>query len=185
MIIEINERVKKEDAFTAQNVEQSAPRGGPPATGETEDKAAALYHLRDLCDEGDTMQVITPPHPVPLGKFTVPGAAAQPPAYTGVVSFTTPKRQQHPGRIPVAVDGAAAGSSAAGPQTSTHTCHYLLVRLAPQETDLLVFVNVPHEEFDLSGDPRGLSREEEIATALVAKLAETLEVRDWGLFGSS
>jgi len=125
------------------------------------------------------MQVITPPCPVPLGKFVPPV-----PAYTGVVSFTTPKRQR-PGRVPVAVEGAAAGSSADGPQTSTHTCHFLLVRLAAQATDLLVFVNVPHEEFDLSGDPRGLSKEEEMAAALVAKMAETLEIRNWGLFGSS
>ena len=63
------------------------------------------------------------------------------------------------------------------------SCHYLLVRLEKQKTDLLVFMNVPHDEFDTKGDPAGLSREEELATGFVDKLLETLEVKNWGLFG--
>jgi hypothetical protein len=56
------------------------------------------------------------------------------------------------------------------------------VRLEPQATDLVVFLNVPHEEFDQSGDPRGLSKEEVVAEELVETLVQKLEVCDWGLF---
>lgn len=62
------------------------------------------------------------------------------------------------------------------------TVHYLLVRLEAQESDLLIFFNVPHDEFDLSGDPRGLSKEEEVATEAIDRLVQTLEIRDWALF---
>jgi hypothetical protein len=66
--------------------------------------------------------------------------------------------------------------------SSKLTCHYLLVRLEEQETDLLVFFNVPHEEFNKSGDVQGLSKEETVAEETVGVLAEKLEIRDWGLF---
>lgn len=121
-------------------------------------------------------------------------------AYKGVASFTTPKTQRSGsgsgsgggGRIPASVDGSAAttvqtgsGSGIGGadtPQISRLTCHYLMVRLEKQETDLLVFVNVPHDEFDAQGDPRGLSREEEVASGLIDRMVEVLEVKSWGLF---
>lgn len=141
-----------------------------------------MYHLRDLCDEDDTLQVIIPATAVTPAKIP---ASARAHAYKGVVQMTTPKRQRrdtNTGRIPVSVGGAAAGSSADGPQTSRVTVHYLLVRLEAQESDLLIFFNVPHDEFDLSGDPRGLSKEEEVATEAIDRLVQTLEVRDWGLF---
>jgi hypothetical protein len=82
------------------------------------------------------------------------------------------------------VDSAVSGASVDGeaPLSSKLTCHYLLVRLERQETDLLVFFNVPHEEFDKSGDVRGLSREESVAEETMAALVEKLEIRDWGLF---
>lgn len=117
-------------------------------------------------------------------------------AYKGVASFTTPKTQRSGsgggGRFPASVDGSAAttmqtgsGSGIGGtdtPQISRLTCHYLMVRLEKQETDLLVFVNVPHDEFDAQGNPRGLSREEEVASGLIDRMVEVLEVKSWGLF---
>lgn len=119
-------------------------------------------------------------------------------AYKGVASFTTPKTQRSGsgggGRIPAPVDGSAtttttmqtgSGGGIGGtdtPQISRLTCHYLMVRLEKQETDLLVFVNVPHDEFDAQGDPRGLSREEEIASGLIDRTVEVLEVKSWALF---
>lgn len=142
------------------------------------------------------MEVITPPQRVTPACL---GGAAAPPgssitAYKGIVSFTTASRQRG-GRIPTSVDGAAAslsdsavagatlnGETAGLPLTSRLTCHYLLVRLEAQETDLLVFFNVPHEEFDKSGDPRGLSREEMVAEETVTAWVERMEIRNWGLF---
>jgi hypothetical protein len=165
--------------------EQSVPPNGAHSNAQTEDIAAALYHLRDICDEGDTMQVINTPHPVSLKRF---GSSSVPvPAYAGLVSFTSPRNRQKgrgatAGGAPVSIDGDTASSSASGPQLATYSCHFLLVRLEPQRTDLLVFVNVPHEEFDLHGDPRALSKEEELASDLVGKFVETLEVKNWDLF---
>lgn len=181
-----------------QSHQQQLSTGGIAATQETVDKAAALYHMRDLCDEGDTMDVIVQPKRVTLAKFSSSNGNPVT-GYTGVVSFTTPKPQRKGnesggigngngvgigggGRIPVSVDGAAAGPSLEGPLTSKSTCHYLLVRMEAQETDFVVFFNVPHDEFDVAGDPRGLSREEELGNETIAKFVEELEVRDWGLF---
>ncbi|KAJ5779574.1 hypothetical protein N7457_007294 [Penicillium paradoxum] len=202
VIIEINQRVPQDEALStlaALNHQQptAAPGSGSAAsaTAETVDQAAALYHLHDLCDEGDTMQVIKPPQLVEVRlASSSPSPASTIKAYRGVVSFTAPVRGAA-ARIPASADGAAAGmadSAVLGaqmngesnglPQVSKLTCHFLLVRLEVQETDLLVFFNVPHEEFDKSGDPRGLSLEEVVAEETVAALIGRLEICDWGLF---
>lgn len=192
MIIEINQRVTPDQALSTMTQPQShqsmpTPAGAASASSspETIDKAAVLYHLHDLCDEGDTVETIVPAEKVSMAKLP-----AEVPAYKGVVSYITPKRGGGVGgRIPVSVDGAAAGSestagAAAGVgMTSKFTCHYLLVRLEEQNTDIVIFFNVPHEEFDGAGDPRGLSREEELGAEVVNGLVRALEVRDWGLFG--
>ena len=213
IIFEINQRVSQEEALSvlqeqaiSGSREPNSSRGDGGLSGsatavsqETVDKAAALYHLQDVRDEEDTLEVIVPPQPVHLGRFNrpkpAPTAASPPPrAYSGVVSFTTKPELERKvngvigpgsvaaGRIPVSVDGFASAASLQGPKTSRMTCHYLLVRLEKQETDLVVFFNVPHAEFDLSGDPRGLSQEEELASDTIKKLAEQLEVKDWDLF---
>jgi hypothetical protein len=59
----------------------------------------------------------------------------------------------------------------------------LLVRLEEQETDILIFFNVPHKEFDEKGEPRRLAKEEELANETVNGLIGQLEIVDWGLFG--
>lgn len=141
------------------------------------------------------MQVITSPTRVEVQlalPSSTPASAIK--AYRGVVSFTTPVRGSG-GRVPASVDGSAAGVADGGvlgaqtngvsnglPQVSRLTCHFLLVRLEAQETDLLVFFNVPHEEFDKSGDPRGLSLEEDVAEETIGALIGRLEICDWGLF---
>lgn len=192
MILELNHRVNTSDALFTMSHSQSkphhhhhqaesapAPAGGASASPETIDKAAALYHLHDLCDDGDTLETIVPAQKVKMGKFNDSVAA-----YKGAVVYTSPKRGADVGRIPVDVEGTAAG--AAGKEaaaTSRLTCHYLLVRLVQKETDLVVFFNVPHEEFDGAGDPRGLSREEELGSEVVERMVQSLEVRDWSLFG--
>lgn len=193
-ILELNQAVPDQEALAQPDQQQqqsTAPAGGVPATRETIDKAAATYHLHDLCDEGDTIQTVVAPQPVTLLKF-VPDHLAR--AYKGAVSFTTPKTQRRHGasgggsRIPAAVNGSAAATTEGvngrtdAPQVSKLTCHYLMVRLEKQETDVLLFLNVPHDEFDAQGDARGLSREEEMATGLIETTIETLEVKDWGLF---
>jgi len=110
------------------------------------------------------MQVITFPQQVDVHLASSSPSPESIRAYRGAVSFTTPKKD------------AEAG------QSSKLTCHYLLVRLAAQETDLLVFFNVPHEEFIKNGDQRGLSAEEAVAKDTIDALIAKLEICDWGLF---
>ncbi|KAJ5679702.1 hypothetical protein N7462_007946 [Penicillium macrosclerotiorum] len=200
LIIEINQRVSQDNALgifaTYSHQHPTLAAGGGSAsnvTSETVDKAAALYHLHDLCDEGDAMQVVTPPTRVTLTRLSDSASPGSPvTAYKGVVTFSSPSRQRgghFPGSsngIPTAAaDSAVAGATVngtSGQAMSKMTCHYLLMRLEAQDTDLLAFFNVPHEEFDRSGNPRGLSREEAIAEETIGGLANQLEIRDWGLF---
>ncbi|KAJ6126733.1 hypothetical protein N7523_002345 [Penicillium sp. IBT 18751x] len=196
MIVEINQRVSKEDALNTlatlshQHPTLAAGSGNvSSATPEALDQAAALYHLHDLCDEGDAMQIVTPPQRVSASRLGVSAPSGSVfNAYKGIVQFKTASRKRGAraadGSNASAVDSAVAGASVDGEAglSSKLTCHYLLVRLESQETDLLVFFNVPHEEFDKSGDVQGLSREESVADDTVRALAEKLEIRDWGLF---
>lgn len=143
------------------------------------------------------MEVITPPQrvtPTRLAASSPAGSAIS--AYKGMAVFTT-GTDSRGGRSRVlgqgkgqgqttgsVADSAVAGATMDGETgvASKVTCHYLLVRLENQETDLLVLFNVPHAEFDQNGDARGLSREEVLAEETVAAMGEGLEIRDWELF---
>ncbi|PSN62826.1 Mog1p/PsbP-like protein [Corynespora cassiicola Philippines] len=62
--------------------------------------------------------------------------------------------------------------------------HLLLLRLKEQTTDILVSVNVPHyageyEKASAEGEKTALMKE---GDAIMAKILETFEVRDYGLF---
>ncbi|KAL2829000.1 hypothetical protein BDW59DRAFT_40619 [Aspergillus cavernicola] len=185
LIFEINERVSEETALsslqsTLNNQALDILGPNPEASPDTIDKAAALYHLNDIRDgdgNGDTLRIVTPPHQVSLAKLTNARA------YKGIAVITSSTPERARSGVPTSIGGAAAGSSMDGPLVFTVSVHYLLVRLQEQETDILVFLNVPHKEFDGRGDSRGLSREEELASETVDALVERLEVVDWGLFG--
>lgn len=136
------------------------------------------------------MEMITPPHRVTLPRLGTSPQGAVINAYRGVMCFTTStnargERLREPVGTTGSVSDAAVGGATMNGETgltSKTTCHYLLVRLETQETDLLVLFNVPHGEFDKNGDARGLSREETVAEEAVGALVQSLEIRDWGLF---
>ena len=69
-------------------------------------------------------------------------------------------------------------------QDTTGTIHLFVVRLAAQEADILVHVNVPHEELERAGDPGVVVGEELKAHQVMARMMETLEILDYGLFGA-
>ncbi|KAA8649797.1 hypothetical protein EYZ11_005387 [Aspergillus tanneri] len=163
-IIEINQRVDRDEALSATRTQPLSTDSLP----ETIDKAAIMYHLHDLCDESDTLEVLVPAQKVPMQE--IPKASA----YRGVVALTATKMGQHRREQR---EGQTQGQAAL-----TTNCHYLLVRLEEQETDLLVFVNVPSEEFDARGDVRGLEEENKLAEGLIGELVVRLKVVDWGLF---
>lgn len=163
-------------------------------TDNHQDIAAALYHLHDLCDEGDTMDVVTAPHRVQLNSRLTASAAAvgvSVSAVAGVVKYTTPNnRRQHQHQHEqqqqqeTAGDQAVASSSAAaGPSRSEYSSHFLLVRLPEKGSDLLVFVNVPRVEFYAQGNPGALTSEELLASELVERYIDVINVVDWDLFG--
>ncbi|KAE8379624.1 hypothetical protein BDV26DRAFT_258853 [Aspergillus bertholletiae] len=174
-ITEINQRVT--DSETA-SLDAAIPNLA--SLGLDADAKAALYHVHDLCDEDDKLGIVTAPTRVSLGRF--PAGTV---GYRGVVRMTAPKggrRTRTTTGTGVGIGGAMAGSSAEGGLTSTVTLWYLVVRLVEQETDLVVFVNVPREEFEKAGDLRGLESEEQLAEGLITELVERLEVVDWDLF---
>lgn len=137
------------------------------------------------------MEVITPPHRVTLPRLGTSPQGSSVSAYRGVAVFSTTtkargERLREPEGTTGAVSDAAVGGATMNGEfglSSKTTCHYLLVRLEAQETDLLVFFNVPHGEFDQNGNARGLSREETIAEETVDALVQNLEIRNWELFG--
>lgn len=192
LIIEINQGVSDADALsTFTTLSQQTPTlaagsgSAASATSETIGQAAALYHLHDLCEEGDGFEIISLPQRISTTQLASTAPSGSPVSvYTGIAQFKSVSRQRggqiQPG---AAVAGAAAnGDSAAAQATTMLTCHYLLARLPTQETDLLVFFNVPHEEFDKNGDPQGLSKEECLAEDTIGALKEKLEIKDWSLF---
>ncbi|KAJ5770068.1 uncharacterized protein N7511_002119 [Penicillium nucicola] len=160
LIIEINQRVSEEEAQSALSSVNYQLSGQ-----DLPDQAAVLYHLHDLCDEGDTMQVLAPPQRVDVPQISgsAPSGAASVKAYRSAVSFTTPKKEDPSVFVTV-------------------QCYSLLVRLEAQETDLLVFFNVPREEFEKEGDETGFGNEVGAAEEVVGALVEKLEICDWGLF---
>ncbi|KAL4868597.1 hypothetical protein BDV12DRAFT_96343 [Aspergillus spectabilis] len=185
LIYEINERVSPETALSSLHSTPSTTRealeilgSNPEPTPETINKAAVLYHLNDIRDSNDdTLHIVAPPQQVSLQKLS--GARA----YKGIAQITSPLPAASSGGAPASIGGATAGSSAEGALESSVSVHYLLVRLEEQETDFLVFFNVPHKEFDERGDLRGLAAEEELAAAFVDGLVGGFEIANWGLFG--
>lgn len=69
-------------------------------------------------------------------------------------------------------------------QDTTGTIHLFVVRLVAQKADILVHVNVPHEELERAGDPSVVVAEELKAHQVMARMMETLEIVDYGLFGA-
>lgn len=171
LIFEINEYVPKQRGMNALT---SAPDielpSGIHIGGDAEDVAAAFYHILDICDDEDTMNMIKPPRKVELKKLTA-AKAKDVCAFSGLAEMTSPRKQRKE-------------SFSETSDRSTTSCHFLLVRLPEQQTDLLVFVNVPHDEFDARGDSGALAKEEDLASELIAKFAEVLDIKDWSLFGS-
>ncbi|KAF4973986.1 hypothetical protein F66182_17682, partial [Fusarium sp. NRRL 66182] len=175
LIFEINEYVPRSSAGGLNGVASGLDVEIPTAINigaDSEDVAAAMYHIFDICDDDDTMDVIREPRRVPLQKLTASsplGSKAS--AYAGMVKFTTPRKQRRDvagtQRLAATTEqNAASGSTPPPPDRSTNNCHFLL------------------DEFLARGDSRLLAKEEELADEIIGKFAEVIDVKDWGLFGS-
>lgn len=128
--------------------------------------------------------MVSPPEPVTLPRLTQQPVRA----YAGSVRFRS-LRKRRPGQPQpqaqggMEVDQQAGANGVAGGPRSTYSCRFLVIRLPEQTTDICVYVNVPFDEYEERGDEAGLAAEEALATALLAKIVELFEVKDWGLFG--
>ncbi|KAI9738194.1 MAG: hypothetical protein M1834_008692 [Cirrosporium novae-zelandiae] len=148
IIVELNQRVPSSKAAT--------------------DAAALKYHLDDLNDADDKVQVLEAKNMV-LTQFPAGTSTSL------LLATTSRPAPRSPPRTPIPkITGLIL----------------LLVRLIPQETDVLVTVNLPYMpgefeegDVDVEGGRIG-GRILEDGKAIMEVVVRSLEVRDWGLFGS-
>ncbi|KAI9888706.1 MAG: hypothetical protein M1814_006517 [Vezdaea aestivalis] len=146
--------------YVRRPAEETAARGA--------DEAALQYHIDDIIDETDNARVLAVEPAVVLGIPNVPTLKAS--------ILVTPK--------PTA-NGIEQKASA----PDFTVLEVVLIRLAAQETDLLVVANVPHvkgeytpEEVDIEAGRRGGLWEAGLANLEAA--VSGLVVKDWSLFGN-
>ncbi|XRM40705.1 hypothetical protein ABZX51_004018 [Aspergillus tubingensis] len=128
---------------------------------ETLDKAAILYHILDI-QENDTVSKETIRFRTPItsvGRWEGTGAGR---VYTGRVELGNVGKD-------------------------VVRCTFLVVRFEEQESDLVVWGNVPVKEFEGRGDEEGLRGEEGVVGGVVEGLlggdGDGLVVVEWDLFG--
>lgn len=78
------------------------------------------------------------------------------------------------------VNGLSTESSRIAEITSTTTCHFILARLEQYETDMLILVFIPHNEYATTAD---LRTEEKFAHEMIQRITQTIEIADHSLFG--
>lgn len=119
VIIELAERVKPEDAGSADGKEDA-------------DSKCALYHLEEICRlGGDTYEILEDIHPVKLSKIDAPAFAAD----ARFKSAAKPSQSA----------GTAAGIRGALTEKSDAT-QFLLIRLKEQTTDIVVTITLDEGE---------------------------------------
>ncbi|PGH29885.1 hypothetical protein GX50_07355 [[Emmonsia] crescens] len=129
-----------------------------------QDLNATAFHLHEVCEiSGDSYEILDNPRPIQLPKL--PGV----PAYIAQALLTSSARQ----------GGATAAAAAAA---ATSTCHFLLIRLKEKSTDIIAYIVVPHAGLENGADAGAVAREEMFAHEAMAKVVESFEIRDYGLF---
>ena len=127
-----------------------------------EGEKATLYHLGDICRENrDSYEVTEPPKHGSIPKIS------DAPSWTCQALVTT-----------------NPSSTLSAAQRLRSMIHFVLVRLERQKADILVHINVPYAELERSGDPNALPREEGFALEVLNRMKQTLEILDYGLFGT-
>ncbi|OAX83108.1 hypothetical protein ACJ72_02533 [Emergomyces africanus] len=125
-----------------------------------QDLNATAFHLHEVCEiSGDSYEILDNPRPIQLPRL--PGV----PAYMAQALLTSSTRRQ----------GAATAAA-------TSTCHFLLIRLKEKSTDIIAYIVVPHAGLENAADAGAVAREEMFAHEAMAKVVESFEIRDYGLF---
>lgn len=187
VIFEINQFVSSTGAACELNDDASSLTASPEAKS-AEDRtsvdavaldlnekqasaAAALYHLHDLIDAEDTLEIVNPPQEIQMSSSSLYGFSA---VLVRGKSTATEMEKRLPSALPEEYQHVSGVV-----QTRT-TIRLLLVRLEAQRTDLCVVVNVPWKELEAQGNVDG---EEVFAERIVENVVASLEVNDFGLFG--
>ncbi|KAM5443373.1 hypothetical protein MferCBS31731_001694 [Microsporum ferrugineum] len=182
IIIELVERLEPDSCTLPE--ETAAQLETPDANKD--DLSAVLYHLHDMCtSNGDSYEILDSPKPYPVQLIPAP-------AYTCQALVTSKGKISDSQRMlnmlsqnagPTPSSGLTAAAPAAE-RESTSTCHFFLVRLAQYGTDILVYINVPHDMLEESGVPGAVAQEEMRAHGIMANMMRSLGVVDYSLFGS-
>ncbi len=169
-----------EPSITTPPASASEADAKPEATIDIRDRAAALYHLRDLIDPHDTLTVVSSPRPVRLQSRSLRDA----PAFVVGGRLTTRETARQEGPSSLLPDSYRQSSAQDDVvRMTTTTIRLLLVRLEAYSTDLCVAVNVPWRELGQAGGEGRVGQEEAFADSVLENLVASLDVRDFGLFG--
>ncbi|EEQ85082.2 hypothetical protein RJZ56_002493 [Blastomyces dermatitidis] len=127
-----------------------------------QDLNATAFHLHEVCDiSGDSYEILDNPRSIQLAKL--PGV----PAYMAQALLTSSARPGAPPAVAMA---------------ATSTCHFLLIRLQEKSTDIIAYIVVPHAGLENAADAGAVAREEMFAHEAMAKVVESFEIKDYGLF---
>jgi ariadne-1 len=165
IIVEITERVER-DAW--EETDPSSTGGAvQPDNPAEEDAKAVLYHLNDICEgTRDAYEILDAPKYYPIPKINEPTWTAQ-----ALVST----RARVPSQMP-------SGEVQMVEQDVTATIHFFVVRVVEKKADILVHINVPHDELERSGEPDAVVGEELLAHEIMARMTQTIEILDDSLF---
>ncbi|PGH00315.1 hypothetical protein AJ79_08246 [Helicocarpus griseus UAMH5409] len=176
ILIEVTERLslsqlqQLQPPATSTNISPSNTTADEPLA---QDLNATAYHLHEVCElSGDSYEILDNPRPIQLPKLAgVPAYLAQ----ALLSSGARPQQQQQQGQGGQSVAAVAAAGG-------TSTCHFLLIRLKEKNTDIIAYIVVPHAGLENAADAGAVAREEMFAHEAMAKIMETFEIRDYGLF---
>lgn len=166
IIFEINQ-YQTESSIVSQTGSESATSTG--------DEAAASYHLNDVIE--------APDHLSASGIQTVPVKLAQAsvgrfPAYQSTATIISPEIDRH------AKSSLSVTWQTNPPRTECQIgTLQLLVRMQAYATDLCVRINIPLREL---GDGQSEAAQAEVAgaEATLKMIIESLDIKDFGLFGA-
>ena len=136
-----------------------------------DDAAAVHYHFKDVMPTTDRLEsALASPTQVEMP------AMKDYPAYFLIGTIIEPVVDKKvPSALPVEWQQAPATK-----EVKT-VVYQLVVRMKKYETDLCVRINVPLKELDLQGK---IKEEEDYVKGIMEEIVKSLEVKDFGLFGS-
>ncbi|KAI3325353.1 Mog1p/PsbP-like protein [Xylariaceae sp. AK1471] len=165
------------DGFTSIIIEINERVGSEGSSAEIDGRALTT-HLEEVVGEDAAGLQVWNTTPTQFSKLD-----EDIPAYTLIATLSP-----HTPPPPPSAEGDASSSRAARPNTPDFTAMILtLVRLEHEKTDILITINVPHirGEYDEEDVDLQLGKQGKLigdAVDYAARIWESFNVKDWGLF---